>query len=211
MNRLKLILSLLIISIVATSCSDNNDNVNTLPVESKTVTNLPAPQTTDYTQNPPVTSGDFTKFSFKAGTAVTDDSWDVAFRGTTILVNGGAQIDGLTGQPARTGNAALSIETGTFASVITAPVDAAFSQDATTSYALATGSGNGWYTYAGPPTHLISPIAGKVIVVKTINGNYAKMEITSYYKDNDASNPANGRFYSFNYIYNPNVGDKNIQ
>ncbi|MCH2032565.1 MAG: HmuY family protein [Tenacibaculum sp.] len=213
MKRLKLIATLMIISFVFTSCNDDNDDgSNVLPVEAKTVTNLPALQTTDYTQNPPVTSGTFTGFSFKTGTIVTDGTWDIAFRGTTILVNGGSKIGGLTDEPERTGTAALTTITGTFAETIVAPADAAsYTQDASGSYALPTGSGNGWYTYAGSPTHLISPIAGKVFVVRTTDGNYAKMEIVSYYKDNDPSNADNSRYYTFNYVYNPNVGDKNIQ
>lgn len=211
MNRFKLLFALIVAGGLMTSCSDNKDNVVTLPVQSKTISNLPALQTTDFTKNPPVTTGTFTRFSFKKGAVVTDDTWDIAFRGTTILVNGGAKIEGLTDEPARTGAAALTLETGTFASIKTAPADASFSQDAKGKYALTTGSGNGWYTYAGPPTHRINPIAGKVLVIKTVDGNYAKMEIISYYKDKDPSKQANARHYTFNYIYNPNKGDKNIQ
>jgi hypothetical protein len=38
----------------------------------------------------------------------------------------------------------------------------------------------------------MDPITGKVLVVKTNDGDYAKIEIVSYYKENDASNRANG-------------------
>tara|TARA_B100000795_G_C22746590_1_gene417500 strand:- start:860 stop:973 length:114 start_codon:yes stop_codon:yes gene_type:complete len=37
------------------------------------------------------------------------------------------------------------------------------------------------------------------------------MEIISYYKDLEASNPANERFNTFNYVYNPNLGDKSLE
>ncbi len=211
MNRLKLILPLVISTFLGISCSDEAKEVTVLPVESKMITNLSAQQTTDFTTTPPTTSGDFTKFSFKKGAVVTDDTWDIAFRGTTILVNGGTKIGSLSGEPEKTGNASLTIETGTFASITTAPSDTDFLQDAKETYAVPTGSGNGWYTYAGPPTHLISPIAGKILVVKTVDGNYAKLEILSYYKDNDASKQENSRYYTFNYLYNPNKGDKNMQ
>ncbi|WP_299681565.1 HmuY family protein [uncultured Tenacibaculum sp.] len=211
MKQIKLILALLVIGFIATSCNDEDNTIPSEPVESKTITNLAALQDTDFTQNPPVTTGSFTKFSFKTGTAVTDDNWDIAFRGTTILVNGGTKIGSLSDEPERTGNAALVIQSGTFANVTIAPDDAEFSQDASGSYALPTGSDNGWYNYAGPPTHLISPLAGKVIIVRTIDGNYAKMEILNYYKDNDPTEADNARYYSFNYVYNPNVGDKSIQ
>ncbi|MEE9408620.1 MAG: HmuY family protein [Polaribacter sp.] len=208
MRNLKSILVVVFVSLVITSCEKNNEP-DLAPVESKTATNIHAPVTTDYTVSPPATSGEFTKFSFKTGTVVTDNSWDIAFRGTSILVNGGTQIGGLIDEPIRAGEAALSIETGTFTSVLEAPVDTNFKQDASSVYALTTGSGNGWYTYAGPPTHLINPIAGKVIVVKTNDGHYAKMEILSYYKDLDTS--SDSRYYTFNYIYNPNIGEKSFE
>ncbi|MDG1730960.1 MAG: HmuY family protein [Polaribacter sp.] len=209
MRNLKSILFIAILAFVAVSCSDDNEPV-VLPVEAKTITNLHAPQTTDYTVNPPVTNGEFVKFSFKNGSQVTGDNWDIAFRGTVILVNGGALIGGLTEEPARTGNASLAIVSDVFADVISAPTENQFNQDAVSSYALPHGSGNGWYTYAGPPTHAINPIAGKVFVIKTIEGNYAKMEIKNYYKDGVLGQDTS-RYYTFDYVYNPNVGDKDFQ
>ncbi len=208
MRNLKSILIMAVVAITISSCEKNNEPILE-PVESKTVTNFHAPQTTDFTKNPPATSGEFAKFSFKTGAKVTGDDWDIAFRGTRILVNGGTAI-GLVDEPNRTANASLAIETGTFASIVKAPADSNFKQDAANTYALPHGSGKGWYTYNGQ-TNLVSRIAGKVIVVKTIEGNYAKMEITSYYKDNDSSNSANGRYYTFNYVYNPNAGDKSLE
>lgn len=208
MRNLKSILFATIFALAAISCSKNEDPI-TQPVESKKIENLHAPQTTDYTVRPPVTSGEFTKFSFKEGKKTTGDNWDIAFRGTTILVNGGTVI-GITDEPARKGNASLALENGTFSGIIKAPEEASFKQDATGVYALPTGSNNGWYSYAGPPTHAINPIAGKVLVIKTIDGNYAKVEILSYYKDNTPSQ-ANSRYYTFNYVYNPNKGDKNFK
>ncbi len=52
-------------------------------------------------------TGDFIKFSFSEGSIVTDEDWDVAFRGTTLIVNGGqkAHYD----QPERSGNGAVYI------------------------------------------------------------------------------------------------------
>ena len=58
-------------------------------------------------------------------------------------------------------------------------------------------------------TNLVTPIPGKVIVFKTRNGNYAKIEILSYYKDQD--NTQDSRYYTFNYIYNPNTGDTSFE
>ena len=82
-------------------------------------------------------------------------------------------------------------------------------QDSSEGYAIASGSGNGWYTYTGPPTYLISPTPGKILVFRTRDGKYAKMEILSYYlgapENPDAfSDPS--RYYTFNYVYQPNEG-----
>ncbi|OSY87690.1 hypothetical protein WH52_09675 [Tenacibaculum holothuriorum] len=205
MKNFKSILTAIIIAFVFTSCSDNEKPV-IKPVASQTIENLAAPASGHggkYT-------GAFAKFSFKEGKVVTGDNWDIAFRATEIIVNGGEKGKVLEDID-RTGQASLAIVNGTFASVKEVPTNASFKQDTTTALAIPTGSNNGWYSYAGPPTHAINPIAGKVIVVKTIEGNYVKMEILSYYKDKDASNPANGRHYTFNYVYNPNVGDKSFQ
>ena len=177
----------------------------------KQVANLHAKQITDYSVNPPAASGDFIKFSFSTGAVVTSDNWDIAFRGTTIFVNGGT-VTGNTNEPERTGNASLALLENTFSDVKEAPLQAVFKQDAANALALPKST---WYSY-DPTDHSIDPVTGKIIVVKTIDGNYAKMEILSYYKDMDSSNsadPANSgaQYYTFNYVYNPNTGDKNLQ
>jgi hypothetical protein len=76
------------------------------------------------------------------------------------------------------------------------------------------GSG-GWYTYTGTtatPNHAILPIAGKILVIKTADNKYVKLEIISYYKGNPdtttatfadlATRPAS-RYYTFRFIYQP--------
>lgn len=190
-----------------TSCSSDDDNSPTLlEVASKTISNLHAPQVGGQGQNPE--SGIFTKFDFATGKTTTNETdWDIAFRGTKILVNGGSEI-GITDEPARHGNAGAYIASGTMTSVKT--VDASlFAQDASDGYAIPTGSGNGWYSYAGPPSHLITPTAGKILVFKTHDGKYAKMEILSYYENAPASPDITvdaTPYYTFNYIYQPNLG-----
>lgn len=47
----------------------------------------------------------------------------------------------------------------------------------------------------------ISLIAGKIIVIKTNDGKYAKLEIVSYYKNITGSETP---YYTFNYKYQPN-------
>jgi hypothetical protein len=197
-NFLKL--SLLALFIFTASCSSDDKN-EVVPVVTTKVSNLYAPQTGG--QGQPV-GGEFTKFSFSQNKVVTDNSWDIAFRGTTIIVNGGAKI-GITDEPERTGGASISIVAGTFSSVTAFPAALSFKQDGAAVYAIPTGSGNGWYNY-NATTHIISPIAGKVFVVKTHDGKYAKFEILSYYKDAPAapSETSVSPYYTFNFAYQAN-------
>ena len=187
-----------------TACNNDDDDSNTLELESNTVTNLEATQSADYSTNPPSITGDYIKFSFVTGTTTTGNDWDIAFRGSTIIVNGGEATT--EDQPERTGEVAAYITSGTLASVTEINTELLVSDSATDGLAIPTGSDNGWYNY-NATTHVISPIAGKIIVVKTITGTYAKFEITSYY-ENGAPNEAlsNSQFYSFNYVYQPNAG-----
>lgn len=187
-------LSLLALVLFTASCSsdDNNNDDNTIPaVETKKVSNLDG------------SKAEFTKFSFSENKVVTNDNWDVAFSTTTILVNGGVKMTDV--EPNRTGSGAASIVSGTFASVTLYPAAATFAQDATTAYAIPKGSGKGWYNY-DMTTHIISPIAGKVFVVKTHDGKYAKFEILSYYKDAPVTPEATSvsGFYTFNFAYQAN-------
>lgn len=211
MRNLKSILVVAFVSLFITSCSESNDPV-IAPVEAKTVSNIYAPLNIDYTTVPGQAAefGEFTKFSFKTGSIVTNNNWDIAFRGPNIIVNGGNKI-GLNDEPERTANAALTMQTGTFESFLNAPAASNFKQDAVDTYALPM-----WYTYAGRPSHAIYPTAGKVIIVKTHDNHYAKMEILSYYKDQDTSNSADpqnsgGQHYTFKYVYNPNAGDTSLE
>jgi hypothetical protein len=195
-------------SLFFASCDDDDEPMPD-PIESKQVTNLHAPQTGG--QGQPV-GGPFAKFDFATGAETTSDTeWDIAFRGTTIAVNGGT-VTGTNDEPIRNGNAGAAIETGTFASVSDA-AGLTFAQDADASFAIPTGSDNGWYNY-NPATFTVSAIPGKVLVFRTRDGRYAKVEILSYYKDNPAQpDPMTdeGRYFTFNYVYNPNEGDTSFE
>ncbi|WP_046744699.1 HmuY family protein [Kordia zhangzhouensis] len=186
------------------SCNNDDDATpELLPVNSETISNLHAPQNGG--QGQPV-SGAFAKFNFATGETTTSDTeWDIAFRGTSIIVNGGTSL-GTTDEPERTGNAAVYIANGSMSS-ITEVATEHLMQDSATSYAIATGSGNGWYTYAGPPSHVINPTPGKILVIRTHDGKYAKVEILSYYKDAPANPDAfvdESRYFTFNFVYQPN-------
>jgi len=202
MKTIKLfILSLVLITFY--NCDD--DDPVLLDTVSTTVEDLHAPQ--EGGQGQPI-SGLFAKFDFESGLQTESDSeWDVAFRGTSIIVNGGTSL-GSADEPERTGDAGVYIFDGTMTEM-TAVETSLIIQDSADGYAITSGSGNGWYTYAGAPTYLISPTPGKILVFRTRDGKYAKMEILSYYlgapENPDAfSDPS--RYYTFNYVYQPNEG-----
>jgi hypothetical protein len=169
------------------------------PVKAETVRDLAADPTTTSSTGQPVSAGKYTFFSFKNGLVASTDSattkWDLAFRGTTILTNGGSSGIGQGG---------ASILNGIFDEVKTIPATATFTQDSKTVLAIPTGSGRGWYNYDAP-TNIISPIAGKVLLIKTADGKYAKMEILSYYKGAPATpiSSTPSRYYTFRFVYQP--------
>ena len=189
---------------VFTYCTDGEGSP--LPADQYSqITNLHAPMTGGQGQEP--SSGIYTKFDFATASVTTSDTqWDIAFRGTTIIVNGGTST-GDADEPERNGNAAAYIKSLPF-SEVTSVIVSDFTQDSLEEgLAIPTGSGNGWYTYTGPPEHLILPIPGKTLVIRTHDFKYAKVEILSYYKDLDESAAENARHYTFNYSYNTNENE----
>ena len=165
-------------------------------IKAETIKDLAADPTTISSTGQPVAAGKFTFFSFKNGIVANSDSastkWDLAFKGTTILTNGGSSGSGVGG---------AIVKDALFTDIKEAPTTG-FNSDTKTLFAIPTGSGKGWYNYNGA-TNIITPIAGKIIVVKTADGKYAKMEILNYYKGSPVSPDANSvaRYYSFRYTY----------
>ena len=192
-----------IIILFSFSCEDdNNIGIDTVSI---TVEDLYAPQEGNQGQS---ISGPFTKFNFEDGVQTeSETNWDIGFRGTSIIVNGGVSL-GTDDEPERNGNAAAYIFEGTMDEMQI--VDTSLlTQDSESGYAIPTGSGNGWYTYSGSPTFLISPTPGKILVFRTHDNRYAKVEILSYYlgapeNPNAFTDPS--RYYTFNYVYQPNQG-----
>lgn len=130
-----------------------------------------------------------------ANTDSVSTKWDIGFRGTTIIVNGG------TSGP---GSAAAQVLAGIYNDLAIAP-EAGYVTDA------ATKAITGWYSY-NMETHVISPVTGKFIVLKTATGKYAKLEITSYYKDAPAAPSVTSvaRFYHFRFVLQAN-GTRNFK
>ena len=206
MKTMKMIKFLTIALAMTSFVACDNDSDDLLPVVSITVEDIYAPQ--EGGQGQPI-SGAFTKFDFDLGMETDSETdWDIAFRATDIIINGGMSM-GTTDEPERTGDAGAYIVTGTMADVTEVDVNL-FTQDSGSGYAIVSGSGNGWYTYTGPPTYLITPTAGKILVFKTADGKYAKVEILSYYQgapENPDAFTDPSRYYTFNYVYQPNSGE----
>lgn len=186
-------------NLLFSSCK-KDEETPTPPLEAKTVSSLAANPTDAPSGNK------FTLFSFKDNAIVANadsatNKWDIGFRSTTIIVNGGV---------IRSGQGGAYIHTGLFNELTEIPANQVFNTDETaTTLAIPTGSSNGWYNY-NSTTNIISPIAGKILVIKTGDGKYAKVEILNYYK-NAPTNPSAtdiGRYYTFKYIYQPNGSKK---
>jgi HmuY protein len=199
--------ALAVSSLGLTSCNNDDDKQETVTpaLETRTVTSLAPQPAAPTSTGQPGTPRHWTFYSLADSKeiAYTDSAtskWDLAFRGTTVLVNGGTSGPGQGG---------AQVKTGLFGELTTAPADG-YAVDGTAK-AIPTGSGNGWYNY-NATTHLISPIAGRVIALRTATGKYAKLEITNYYQGAPATPTATtpSGYYSFRYVYQAD-GSKNLQ
>jgi HmuY protein len=155
----------------------------------------------------PYSAGKYTFYSLENNKIISNadsatNKWDLAFMSTRILTNGGTSGSALGG---------AFVYKGLFDDLKTIPVDSTFNVDnAPTSFAITTGSGKGWYSY-DQTTSLITPIAGRVLVIRTASGKFAKVEILSYYKGGvtlspsatDAEKLTKQRYYTFRFTYQP--------
>ena len=84
-------------------------------------------------------------------------------------------------------------------------------QDSADVHAVPSGSGNGWYNY-NFATQVLSPIPGRVIMVRTADGRYAKVSMISYYQGAPDTPSADNtsRFVTFDYVFQPD-GSRNLQ
>jgi predicted small secreted protein len=152
----------------------------------------------------PYGSGKFTLYSIVNNAIVANSDsattkWDIGVRGTTIITNAGTSGPGAGG---------AFVQVGLFADLTTISNDSTFKTDNLPTYAITTGSNKGWYVYDGAST-LINPIPGRVLVIRTANGKYAKLEINNYYRGGttpaatatDALKLSEQRYYTFRYTY----------
>lgn len=204
-----MILGLVVLVGVLAGCSKSDPTPALVAVTFKNLSADPPSGGYNPTNGQPIgVTNKYTLFSFATGAIVANSDsastkWDIGFNSTKIIINSG------TSGP---GSASALVVTGIFSELNLAP-DAGYLTDnsATATYAITRGSGKGWYNY-DPSTNIISPIAGRVIMVKTSGGKYAKMEIISYYKDAPASptSTSTDRYYTFRYLYQPD-GSKKLQ
>ena len=203
--KTKLVLSMLTLAVVFTACKKESpapvDTVITatiIELDAQAATFIPNPPPA-----PPTITGDYTKFRFAEGTVVEGDDWDIAFRSTSIIFNGG--VASHSSQPNRTGNAAVYIIDGTMEDISSVD-ESLLLQDWATSTAIIDDMGiqqMGWCVYDFA-TNMISPIAGKILVVRTHDNKYAKIEILNFY--DAAFSNVYGGFYTFNYVYQSEEG-----
>ncbi len=199
----------LVLSIALVACS-KEEEIIVAPVSAITVNDLAADTVTGLgPDGRPQSAGTITYYSLVdnkvvSSTDAATTKWDIAFSSTKILINGGTSGPGLGG---------AFVFKGLFDDLKTIPTDSSFATDNATaaSYAIPLGSGKAWYSYDGLTT-LVSPIAGRVLVIKTATGKFAKIEILNYYKGG-VTLSANAsvsdklfkqRYYTFRYAYQPN-------
>jgi len=210
MNLRKIAMGLgLCIALVA--CSKEEETIVVpVSVSTRTVNDLAADTVTGLgADGRPQSAGTTTYYSLVdnkiiASTDAASTKWDIAFSSTKILVNSGTSGPGLGG---------AFVFKGLFDDLKTISTDSSFATDnaSAASYAIPLGSGKAWYTYDGLTT-LVSPIAGRVLVIRTANGKYAKIEILNYYKGGVtlASTASvndklfKQRYYTFRYTYQAN-------
>ena len=204
-NRINILSYLGFMIAFLTSCekSNNYDLTN-----EEVVMNFVELDASDFLLNISDTSvtGTFTKFSFSEEDTVNHNNWDVAFRGTTIIVNGGAKA--YNDQPDRTGNAAIYIAIGSMSEINNIDTSRLLQDNSTGSAILENMmiddlgiSGEGWASY-NYQTHIISPIPGRILVFRTHDDKYVKMEILYFYNSltPEPQNGDYGGFYTFNYV-----------
>lgn len=198
-----LIPAALAFSVILSGCDSNDENVN---LEVVTVRDVPADPPTGRDPNtgdPIGTTDKFTFYSLRENRIVLShteanradsagNKWDLAFKGSTILVNG----NGVGG-----GQGGAQMLESAFADVAEAPA----SGYAANSFGLDS-SPVPWGTY-NFQSMTVFPLADRTIVLRTGDGSgYAKVRIVSYYKGApEVPNPFQDseRYFTFEFVLQP--------
>jgi hypothetical protein len=196
------------IVVLGVACQKDNTE-NNAPLSVVEVKNLPADTVVGFSPTGrPIGTGRFTYFSLREnriveGADTLTNRWDIAFREFFIKVNGGTSATG-------GGNAAAIMVNSTFEDFTMIPSGAAWMQDNAPNFAINPAPG-GWYTY-NPSTFIALPIPGRIFAVRTADGRFAKVEVTSFYRNgvtpDVAASPVqkalNQFFYQFRYVFQSN-------
>jgi hypothetical protein len=191
--------------VIFQSCTKEETSAPRVTLIEKIVTDVPADTIIGFAPNgQPFGAGKFTFYSFETNSIVpsTDSNstkWDIAMRGTTILTNNGTSGPGKGG---------AFVYVGTFDELNVVPTDSTFKIDAAPNFAIPVLESKGWYTY-NRQVNLLTPLPGRVLVIKTATGRYAKVEIINYYKGGttppasatDAVKTFSQRYYTFRFSY----------
>jgi hypothetical protein len=199
-------LATLAVPVLLFSC-EKNEIAPVVELEAVMVENVEAPgDVINRTTGEVEQVNPFVYYSLETNSLVNsvEENWDIGFKGTTIIVN-----NGVSGP----GQALAAMVQGTFEEINEVPAALTLRSDTANEFAIPTGSGNGWYNY-NPASNIVSPIPGSIMLIKTNAGDYAKIEILSYYKNNPPLSQVDGRntpraFYTFQYVLQQN-GSRNF-
>jgi hypothetical protein len=212
MKKLSFALALGLLTVIY-SCKKDETNPNPTPtgLPIVKVSDLVADSVISFTLTPGgqpqiVGTNQHTFYNLRTNTRVpasdsNSTNWDIAFRRTRIIFNGGNSGPGLGG---------AYMYNGLFNELKNVAVDS-IRADSTRQLAISNRPGEGWYNYDGP-NNLTTPIPGKVLVIRTADGKYAKLEILNYYKGgvtlpanaSDTLKILNARHYTFRYSIQSN-------
>jgi hypothetical protein len=208
MKKISFALAIVLLTVIY-SCKKDEPTPNPTPagLTIDTVRNLAADSVISFTPNPQgppqiVSTNQYTFYNLRTNSRVpvsdsNSTNWDIAFKRTTIIINGGVSGPGQAG---------AYVFNGLFNELTSVNTDS-MRVDSLGRLAIPNRSGNGWYISAPPPTNLTTPIPGKILVIRTADGKYAKMEILNYYKGgvtplssaSDSIKAYDARYYTFRY------------
>ena len=193
-------LAVLLFGALLIGCDSSDPEAEFIAPETVMAMDIPAAPFTGFDQlGRPFGPDTYTFFSLRTNQIVanTDSAstlWDIGLKGSTIIVNGGTSGPGEGG--------AQIIET-LFEEVLVAP-ETGYAVDSADNFAIPSGSGNGWYNY-NPQLQVLSPIPGRVLVIRCADGSYAKLRILSYYQGmpDNPSFESVSRYYTFEFVHQP--------
>lgn len=205
MSSFRFLSVFLFMALFITAGCDTLETNDEKPLEAVLVEDLPADPITgrDLETGEATSTKQYTFYSLRAGEIVlnydeTDradsasTAWDIGFRGTNLIFNGGSNGPG---------NGGVLVLNDVFEDVTEAPEG---------EYTASMPSDNNWYNYDFQ-THVITPVPGRTMVVRTADGRYAKLRILSYYKGAPAEPTMEDtdRYFTFEYVFQED-GSRNL-